>query len=121
MITTGKVIYTVLSTNAAVVALVGAKIYPLVIPEKTTLPCIVYERSFTNENTKDGLSSSESIINLTVISLDYSNSIAISEAIHTALKNYTSATIRRLALSNGAETYLEGAFVQNLSYVVKSV
>jgi len=121
MITTGKVIYTVLSTNAAVVALVGTKIFPLVIPEKTTLPCIVYERSFANDNTKDGLVGSDSTINLTVISTDYSNSIAICEAIHAALKGYTSANIRRVQLSNGAETYLEGAYVQNLSYTVKGV
>jgi len=121
MITTGKAIYTVLSTNAPVVALVGSKIYPLVIPEGTTLPCIVYERSFSNPISKDGLATSDSTVNITILATDYKKTISIAEAVNTALTGYKDTHIKRLALVNGAETYLEGAFVQNLTYAIHSV
>lgn len=40
---TGKMIYGVLSTNTAVSALVSTRIYPLTAPDKTASPYIVYE------------------------------------------------------------------------------
>jgi len=54
MITTGKSIYDLLSADTSIAAAVGAKIYPLVAPEGTNLPFIIYERSYNNNYTKDG-------------------------------------------------------------------
>jgi len=119
MITTGKTIFTILSTNAAIITLVGTKIFPLVVPEDTLLPCIVYERSFDNQYTKDGLASSDSTINITVISENYKKSIDISEAVFNALNMYRGSGVRSLTLVSGAEVYAEGAFLQNLTFAVK--
>lgn len=121
MITTGKKIYSILSQSAGVTDLVSSRIYPLVLPENTSLPAIVYERSFTNVYTKDYRAGSESVINITILAREYSDTIAISEAVEAALGNYSDTSIRLIKLENGAETYLEGAFVQNLTYTVRSV
>jgi len=121
MITTGSKINLILSQNAAVVALVSSRIYPIVLPEGTALPCIVYERSFTNQNTKDGLAQSDSVVNITILATDYLTTIKIAQAVDVALKGYRDSSVKRLVLSNGAETYQEGAFIQNLTYTVISV
>jgi len=71
--------------------------------------------------TKDYRAGSESVINITILAREYSDTIAISEAVEAALGNYSDSVIRSLKLENGAETYLEGAFIQNLTYTVRSV
>lgn len=121
MITTGKSIYSILTANASITALVGTKIYPLVIPEGTTLPCIVYERSYENKYTKDGLAYSNSTVNITIISDNYKKTIEISEAAFTALNMYRGGNIQSITLDSGNETYAEGAFIQNLTFDVRSV
>lgn len=121
MITTGSKINLVLRQNAAVAALVSSRIYPLVLPENTVLPCIVYERSFANQHTKDLLASSDSTVNITIFAKDYVTTVQIAEAVDAALKGYRDSSVKRVNLANGAETYAEGAFIQNLSYQVVSV
>lgn len=39
-----QTLYTVLSTNVAVAALVSTRIYPLLMPQNTAMPCVVYQR-----------------------------------------------------------------------------
>lgn len=121
MITIGKKIYSILSNDSVVTGLVGAKIYPLIIPENGTLPCIVYERSYDNKYTKDGLAVSDSLINLTILSENYKTTIDISEAVFDALNMFNDETIMSVILSSGSETYAEGAFIQNLTFGVKSI
>ncbi len=127
MITTGKAIYSILSANTGVKTLVGKdkdnnyKIYPLIIPEGTVLPCIVYERSFVNQGTKEGTGMSDSTINITILAKSYKETIDLSEAVATALIGYRGGSIRSLILTSGAETYAEGAFIQALTFSIKSV
>lgn len=48
-------IYKLLSANSAVAALVGTRIYPVIVPEGATFPAVVYQRIDTarNANTFD--------------------------------------------------------------------
>lgn len=40
----GQLIYTRLTGDAAVAAIVGARVYPVFVPSNATLPCCTYER-----------------------------------------------------------------------------
>ena len=119
MITTGKAIYDLLKASPTLVNLVGkdaqgnVKIFPVIIPEKTGLPCVIYERSFDNVNTKDGIAGSNSTINITVMAEKYIDTINICTAVHEAL-------VDDAALESGAETYIDGAFLQSLVFTYYS-
>lgn len=121
MIKTGKNIYDLLKNNPSINALVGDKIFPLVIPEGTILPCVVYSREFENTNTKDFLASSESFFTITILSEKYEEGINIQSAIYDVLKEYRSETVRGIILNSGNETYAEGQFIQNLIFKVKTL
>lgn len=57
-----QTVYTVLTTNPAVQAIVGTKVYPLVIPEEADVPAVVYQKVGTLVvNSLDGFSGLESI------------------------------------------------------------
>lgn len=109
MISTGKTIYDLLQASTVLSGLVGDNIFPLVIPEDTPLPCIVYERSFINQNTKDGFATSNSSFVIVAISETYDNSIDIAEAIYEALK-------LEALLQSGSESYDQGAYIQTLNF-----
>jgi len=120
MITTGKQIYDLLKASEVLVALVGldrkgqVKIYPLIAPENTTAPYIIYSRSFNNQNTKDGLAYSDSSIDITVTSAVYSESINISTAVFNALTG-------QARLENGSEAWENSAYVQYLNFSFRGV
>ena len=124
-ISVGRAIYYILSNNTAVKNLIGTKIYPLVLPELTPLPAIVYERNSDLEYSLDGAGISTSAVDITILSENYSNTMAISEAVYTALQWYkgTADTINiiNIRLLNVQETYQENAFIQKLLFQIKSI
>lgn len=109
MITTGKAIYDLLKAHTPLTAIVGTKIYPIVIPEDDVFPVVVYQRSFENTQTKDGLANSKSTVTITVLSKLYKQSIDISTACHDALK-------AEAKLLSGSEDYADGIYAQVLIF-----
>jgi len=127
MITTGKAIYSILSNASAVTALVNSNIYPLVIPESIdldTTPCIVYERSFINDFTKDGISTTNSSFDFTIISNNYEASINIAIAVFNTLYLFKgdvlNTHIHNISCVGGDEVAVNFKFIQKLSFDVKS-
>lgn len=121
MITTGKIIYDLLRSNTDITNMVADKIFPLVIPEGTNLPCIVYSREFENNHTKDYYTSSNCTVNITIISEKYQEGIDIQYAVNNTLKDHYSSNVKNISLMNGNETYVEGQFIQSLNFTVKTV
>lgn len=125
MITISKAIYSILSSDAVVTGLTGTKIYPLVVPPKTELPVVVYERRSTPDVTKDNSTMYNTNVEIIIMDNDYSNTITIATAIQNALEHYkgtvSGAVIRDIQLYGIDETYEEDAYIQKLSFVVKSV
>lgn len=109
MITTGKAINDLLKAHAPLTAFVGEKIYPIVIPENAIFPVVIYQRSFENSQTKDGIGNSKSTVTITVLAKDYTPSIDISTACHNALKS-------EAKLMSGTEDYADGIFAQVLIF-----
>jgi len=119
MITTGKEIYTLLSSSTGLTQTVGTNIYPLILSENTPYPAIIYERSYTNEFNRDSYIST-STFDITVLSENYSESINIAEEINETLNFYSGGSIIIIRNTTGAETYNEGVYIQKLIYEVMS-
>ena len=125
MIQIGKCIYTLLSGDTTVHGYVGLKIYPLVIPEAQTLPCIVYERHGDGEITKDHMGIKNTIVEITILSEDYTESINIAQAVEDRLGFYqgtvNGVNIVDIRLFNVNESFSENAFIQKIDFIVKSI
>ncbi|MZQ50430.1 MAG: hypothetical protein GT598_15640 [Bacteroidales bacterium] len=126
MIGIGKVIYNLLTaTGTTIYTIVGKKVYPLIIPENTQLPCIVYERNGNYEYSRDGQAIATTVVDITVLSEDYSQTINIAEGVFNILNMYSgeNSTIHvyNTRLISVQETYAENAFIQKLTFEVKSI
>jgi hypothetical protein len=126
MIALGKVIYNLLTaTGTTIQSLVGKKVYPLVISENTQLPCIVYERNGDYEYSRDGQAIATTVVDITILSEDYSETINIAEGVFNILNMYSgdngSIHIFNIRLISVQETYAENVFIQKLTFEVKSI
>lgn len=84
-----SVIYTLLTGNAGVTALVGAKIYPGRLPQNTVMPAISYELVSGHEilpiNAQAGGVLLRSRVQVTVLAKSYAETKAVHEAARKAL------------------------------------
>lgn len=93
MINVNKLIYSKLS------GITGTEIYPIVLPETAKLPCIVFSRSGSMEDTKAGRTTGTIIVTIDVLAEKYEDSITIAEAVDTQMKKLTGD------ISTGGSTY----------------
>lgn len=86
-------LYTFLTTTAAIAALVGTRIYPLLIPLDATLPAAAYQRiSGPFEAAHDGPTGLvRARIQITCVGATYAAARAVAAAIVTAMLGYRGA------------------------------
>ena len=117
MIEISKIIYATLST-------LNTKCFPIVAPESTTLPFVVYQRSVNVEVTKDGRAFDTNTITIHVLAEDYSDSMTISKQIDDLMQGLTGDVsgvhIYYTRLNSVAELYDSGVFIQKLEYEIKT-
>jgi len=117
MIEIGKIINKVLIDNDLVC-------YPIVAPENTALPVIVYERTFDAEQTKDGRSIDNNSIDIYILSEDYKESITIAKQIEglisTVKGEILDAFVFKSKLIAGAEMYVDGVYIQKITFEIKT-
>lgn len=97
----GKSIYSLLNANAALVILVGndgsggLKCYPMIAPQDTQVPFLVYETTSNNPTpTKDGTSKVDRLtIQITAFDNDFDNLYAIIEQVRTVLDDYSNTNL----------------------------
>jgi uncharacterized protein DUF3168 len=84
-------LFTLLSTNAGISALVATRIYPLRIPEGATLPAVAYHKvTGPRTHSKDGdMSLSHPRFQVTCWAKDYSDAKAVRDAVIAALDGFT--------------------------------
>jgi hypothetical protein len=117
-------IYTLLKNQTGITKIVGLNIFPIIIPQNTTLPAIVIRRSFTANYTRDGQSTNDSTVEITVISENYNETIALATAVDNALNFYKGTAGNKIIdcrLTDCNELFQEDSFIQNLTYVVKNI
>jgi hypothetical protein len=85
-----KAVYSILSSNTTVTALVSTRIYPLRTPEAITQPFIIYKTTTDPIDTKDGASKQHLIdLDLTIFAKSYETAQTIYLATKTALDRYS--------------------------------
>jgi len=120
MIKIGQAVYYLLTGDTSVSSYVGTKIFPLVIPENTETPVIVYERRGDPEYNKDSVAMYNTLVYITIISDKYTEAINITQAVSDRLENYNGVlfgmNIRDVEVTNVQEVYTEDKYVQEISF-----
>jgi len=120
----GKVLYGILGATAPIQALVGTKIYPLLAPQGTSQPFIVFQTTQrTPSDTKKNVSRLDVyVLELSIVSNDYTNACAITAAVRKALDQYSGTVnavkVDSIVYDSGTTFYDEQAnvFVINETY-----
>ncbi|MFA5866917.1 MAG: DUF3168 domain-containing protein [Actinomycetota bacterium] len=102
-----ETLFTRLSTHAGLIALVAARIYPLVAPEGVAAPFVIYQRISTRVvhamSTDPSLESPR--FQVSARGSSYASAKTVETQILAALRDYTDATIQRAFYENKADLY----------------
>jgi len=102
----------------------GLNCFPIVAPENSPLPLIIYERSFNADYTKDGRSFDTNNIDIYILSEDYKETITLSKQIEGLISAVKGAVLDAFVIKSklvaGAEMYQEGVYIQKLTFEVKT-
>jgi len=111
-----ETLFTRLSTHAGLIALVGARIYPLVAPEGVAKPFVIYQRISTGGphtmGTDPPLESPR--FQVSAYGDTYSSAKTVAVQILAALQDYTNATIQRSFYENATDIYEPGTFLYHI-------
>lgn len=95
--TAGKWIYQALTTNAAVSAIVGSKVFPFKTDEPQRLPWIVWDNmSIGYERTKDGAEATQISASILCASATVDASYELADAIVGAVNNIDGCVVTRI-------------------------
>ena len=120
----GCVICDILGNNADVSSIVGNKVYPLVANQDTEYPFVVYRReNVIPTDTKDRyVFSFESNIEILAVSEDYDESLELADKISNALNGkegiIAGFDVKEIKYLGDDEDYIEGAFVQRITFKI---
>jgi hypothetical protein len=86
-------IKTILTASSSLVAVVAARIYPVIAPEKPTLPCVVYslEGHSPTETKTTAMGWDDCIVSVSVIATKLEDAETYGNLIRTAMNRYTGA------------------------------
>lgn len=116
-----KHIYTVLTSDATVSALISGRIYPLGTKVETALPFIVYERnSVTPTYSKDGMAFARSYCSILCAGETFQSSLDLANAVVAALDGVTASydgfDVTWAGASSAGENYVQGAYIQEVEF-----
>lgn len=118
----GKLIYASLQSNENITDKVGAKVYPIVAPESTTFPFIVYTRSnaYAANVTKDGWLNDNASFQITVVSDKYDESCEIADEVRDTFENCKISnddlSIENIRMTSVSEAFSEDTYTQTLYF-----
>ena len=123
-----KHLFSVLSTDAGVSALVGNNLYPVATKVEKAFPLILYERdTAVSRYSKDGNTLVEVEATVFVLTEDYTPGIELAEKVISALDGRTAVYAGDFAVldcehTGSVEGYQDGAFIQQekFKFIVKS-
>nr|DAJ47722.1 MAG TPA: tail component [Caudoviricetes sp.] len=124
----GKHIKETLCSNSDIVAAVGKRIYPLVIPEGTPrYPFIVYRNlGVQPDYTKDGNNQDSVQVQVTVVAKGYEESVSIANTVRYAFDgkggSYPDFTVNECEVDSSGEEYIQDvdAYAVNLIFNFKT-
>jgi hypothetical protein len=120
----GLAIQAILSDSQALASVIGEnKVFPVVAPEGTTFPFVLYAQTGIRETgTKDGLHDETTFVGLDVFSDKYQSCVEASSAVRAALENYSGTVagydISDVILDEAVERYADGFYVKELTFAI---
>jgi hypothetical protein len=123
MLRIGKAINDILSKDAAVIAIVGTKLYPIAAPQENPLPFVVYRRNNINPDyVKDGWAADNGAIQINALSSDYAESVSLIHAVRKALELkrgvFAGVHIDSIYVAGANETVDANTYIQELVFQV---
>lgn len=112
-----------LVADKRVTDLVGNQIYPVVAPQVSGSHVVLMRSQYGTEMTKQGLCSVYASVLAEVYSDDYDESVAIAEAIDTAITEATDPIYWdgdvSIEIAGSVEDFYDGKYIQRLEYTIK--
>jgi hypothetical protein len=102
-------LYTILTGNVALAALVSARVYPGVIPQNIALPALAYQVIATERDYHHGgqQNTAGPLVQITVEAASYSSAKSVAAAVRVALSGY------RGTVGTTNSTEIRGVFLEN--------
>lgn len=119
-----KDIYTALTTNADLTALINNRVFPIVAEEGTQYPFLTYNRtSITSYRTKCGIYEDTVNFSVNIITTDYLGGLDIGNLVRVAIEKNLICTIeglqyRDIQLVGATEQFTNDGYVQTLNFQV---
>ena len=98
----------------------AGKIRPLILPQDTQLPSILYQRNYDITNTKDRYSGGEATVSITILTAEYLEGVTLAELVRSSLESYADPSINRIYLTAGTEAFVADAFMQSMTFILKA-
>ncbi|CDE61291.1 putative uncharacterized protein [Parabacteroides sp. CAG:409] len=120
----GKEIYSLLNGNSELTAIVGNKIYPIIVEKDTTYPFITYKRTnIIPDYTKDLHFKDSVIVDIICVSDNYSESIDIASIVRKTLedKKFRSLGIESIKVESADEEFTDDAYIQTISFNITTL
>lgn len=106
-------IYTRLTTHTGTAALIGTRCYPLLLPQKPTLPAVVYQR--ISSSGQIGTTDRRGVrFQFSCWAATYAGAKALATQARSALEGYAEATIRMGRVVNEIDDYNEATELQRV-------
>lgn len=122
----GKIIYSAITSDTELNSVLNNRIYPLVAPNDTELPFVVYNRTnvYSTNHTKDGWLNEDCSFQISVVSNKYEESIELADKVRELFENCTISTsslsITNVRLTSSNEMFNEDEYIQNLYFECES-
>lgn len=119
-----KDIYTALTTNADLTALINNRVFPIVAEEGTQYPFLTYNRtSITSYRTKCGIYEDTVNFSVNILTTDYLGGLDIGNLVRFAIEKNLICTIeglqyRDIQLVGATEQFTNEGYVQTLNFQV---
>lgn len=123
----GKAIYSILTTDSAVSAIVSTRVYPQIAAQGAAFPFVVYViNDITPSDTKSGVSTLDEVrYEILAVAETYAESADLNEKIRTALDRYT-GTVAGVVIDSIQFTELDTdydiaseTYIANSEYIIR--
>lgn len=119
-----KDIYTALTTNADLTAMINNRVFPIVAEEGTNYPFLTYNRtSISSNRTKCGIYEDTVNFSVNILTTDYLGGLDIGNLVRVAIEKNLICTIeglqyRDIQLVGATEQFTNEGYVQTLNFQV---
>lgn len=116
----GETLTNLLLSDDNLSPLIGNRIYPLVAPEGTNFPFIIYKReSLRSNGCKDGYYEDTVQFSITIVCTRYAESVEIAQKVRKTLERSNIADMYDVHITSATEEYVEDSYVQTLNFITE--